>query len=457
VFAESLWWDALDRLLTIATCTAPIADVYLTQLAQVELPLLLAAQFAELEPCANLGPPAVRALAAQLEQHVDETGLPLPAIRRSFLPLLASWGRSLEIARQARRQGEVLGAARSRWILAIEQAVRSLRADGTCVFDAPQTEGHRTDWLLTLARSTGRKRLRRVVGVVLGHKRRLPKRVPPLAMHSSKAASAWMRSAWRPGSAQLAVAYDGATLHVEVGVKRNVLISGACTPEVMVDGQLRFPTSRWTENCWQSTRHFDYLELDLEFPGVELERQILFSRTDRWMLVADALLAQEAGELAVRSPLPLWPGVEYVPAGETHEGRLMIGKQTVARCLPLALPEWRSEPAPGILASAEAGLALQHRQASTTRLFAPLLIDFDQRRLSQPYTWRRLTIGEQRRQAPPDAAAGYRVQLGRQQWLIYRSLRQGPARTALGHQTFRQFVVGRVNRKGKIEPLLELE
>ncbi|MEX0714781.1 MAG: hypothetical protein WD278_20765 [Pirellulales bacterium] len=58
---------------------------------------------------------------------------------------------------------------------------------------------------------------------------------------------------------------------------------------------------------------------------------------------------------------------------------------------------------------------------------------------------------------PADPAVGYRVQVGRQQWLIYRSLAERGNRTVLGHNLISEFLVARFDRQGKVEPLLEIE
>ena len=49
------------------------------------------------------------------------------------------------------------------------------------------------------------------------------------------------------------------------------------------------------------------------------------------------------------------------------------------------------------------------------------------------------------------------VQIGREQWVLYRSL-TGPAnRTLLGINTYSEFLLGRFERTGECKPILEIE
>jgi hypothetical protein len=49
------------------------------------------------------------------------------------------------------------------------------------------------------------------------------------------------------------------------------------------------------------------------------------------------------------------------------------------------------------------------------------------------------------------------VQIGRLQWLVYRSLAQPAVRTVLGKNLLSEFLVGRFLSDGKVDTLLEIE
>jgi hypothetical protein len=72
-------------------------------------------------------------------------------------------------------------------------------------------------------------------------------------------------------------------------------------------------------------------------------------------------------------------------------------------------------------------------------------------------TWRRLTVAESLNVVPADMAVGYRIQVGKSQWLIYRSLSPSRNRTVLGQNFSSEFVVARFLPTGKAETLLEIE
>jgi hypothetical protein len=90
-------------------------------------------------------------------------------------------------------------------------------------------------------------------------------------------------------------------------------------------------------------------------------------------------------------------------------------------------------------------------------LFAPLFVDLKPRRLAKPLTWRQLTVAENLTVQPRDVAVGYRVLVGRAQWLIYRALATKANRTLLGHNLSSEFLVARFRRNGQVESLLEIE
>jgi hypothetical protein len=124
--------------------------------------------------------------------------------------------------------------------------------------------------------------------------------------------------------------------------------------------------------------------------------------------------------------------------------------------MPLALPEWRIDPRGGELAAGE--VALELSQSGTGRsLYAPLWIDLEPGRHQKSFTWRQLTVAEERQSVPRDAAVGYRVQFGKQQWVIYRSLTPARNRTLLGHNLSSEFLIARFGRDGSVKALVEVE
>jgi hypothetical protein len=143
------------------------------------------------------------------------------------------------------------------------------------------------------------------------------------------------------------------------------------------------------------------------------------------------------------------------PAPETREAHL-AGRGRIAACLPLALPEWRVASATGELTTVDRRVVLR-QQGSGSRLYVPLLIDLDRRRLGQPVTWRQLTVAQQSQVQPPSVAVGYRVQIGQEQWVFYRSLAPSANRTVLGHNLTCEFYAGRFDEEGEAEQLIHVD
>jgi hypothetical protein len=151
----------------------------------------------------------------------------------------------------------------------------------------------------------------------------------------------------------------------------------------------------------------------------------------------------------------LVPAVEFQPADETREGTL-CSQQRLCSILPLSLPEWRAEHSTGSLATTDGGLRFTYRRQGQ-RLFAALFFDLAPHRFNRQLTWRQLSIAEKLQTLDEDVAAGYRVQIGKWQWLIYRSLAPLGNRTILGQNFSTEFVLARFDTEGEAEKLIEIE
>jgi hypothetical protein len=90
-------------------------------------------------------------------------------------------------------------------------------------------------------------------------------------------------------------------------------------------------------------------------------------------------------------------------------------------------------------------------------MYAPLAMVVDSRRAKRECTWRRLTVGENLQIQPADRAVGYRLQAGREQWLVYRSLTPRANRTVLGVNLQTNFLCSRIKSDGASDTLIEVE
>jgi len=190
------------------------------------------------------------------------------------------------------------------------------------------------------------------------------------------------------------------------------------------------------------------------------------------VLLGDALVRPDAGykdqpqELA--SPLTLQSTVmvpatlALEPCAETRE---VYGVDLKPRmlALPLGLGEWRQRDDHGSLESTGQHLALR-QTAQVSRLYAPLWIDLNARRLKrlrerpaeEQVTWRQLTVADTREILSADQAAGFRVQAGLEQWLVYRSLDEARNRSVLGCNLSCEFLAGRLLEDGEVDRAIEV-
>ena len=87
----------------------------------------------------------------------------------------------------------------------------------------------------------------------------------------------------------------------------------------------------------------------------------------------------------------------------------------------------------------------------------PLFFDLRPRRLTKERTWRRLTVAQQLEIQSADVATGFRIQSGKDQWLVYRSLAPPGNRTLLGQNISSEFYAGRFLRTGEVDEFIEIE
>lgn len=458
----AVWWAALERLLSLAARVGELTldeDPLCHQLLAGELSLELAWLFPEIADCRALATHGRAALEDGLAEVLDGDGLPhhrqLPLLR----PLLACWTRARALSAEL-QHGCWDEEADEQFRNLAAHAVRLARKDGGQAL----TEGAEGEWQPELFAAVlgfaGGRRLRRAAALALPSAKSPADAgdwgLPPTSIHSEWAGIGILRRQWRRGSEMLAVAYGDGPLLAEMQVGGEILWSADLTPSIVVDGQPATPAGPWEEVCWVTDEDVDYLELERALTGqVRLQRQMLLARQDRFLLMADAILCGRPRKLDYRLHVPLRKGVAMAPGETTREGYL-AGRKPRATVLPLALPEWRSDPRGGSLAATDAGLELaQSGQGSA--LFAPLFFDLAPDRLHRPFTWRQLTVAEQRQRCPADVAVGYRVQVGSKQWLIYRSLAVPAVRSVLGANLNGDFVVGRFTKTGEIEKLIEVE
>jgi hypothetical protein len=470
--------EILQRLLALVE-EAQTVDVERNPLVQQLLAGELALKLANVMPeCLKLEGPGRTAIAAGLTGLIGREGL-LQAIHLQLLgPLLACWTRCRVLAMGLPGR-DLAQRLQDRYNRLVRGAMRIARQDRTLAFSTGEA-GSWNRQLFDLALALGDEENLRLAALALPGTRtetgEAPKKgtrkkdaLPPAAVNSEWAAVAVLRGDWSRMSERLTVLYPNQSVDLELTVGNQVLWSGAWQWEIRRDGETVSPVSSWQATCWVSDEDGDYLELDIALSGgLRLQRHILLTRKDRFLLLADAVLGERSGKIEYQTVLPMSPGVGFQGGDETREGFLTRGRAEpgedgsatarprLATVLPLALPEWRCDERVGELKATERGLEL-HQAIEGRRLFAPLFFDLDRGRFRKRLTWRQVTVAESLEIQPPDVAVGYRVAIGDRQWLVYRSLATPANRTLLGHNLATETLFARFDRKGQVESIIEIE
>jgi len=500
-------WRALAELLSsLPTDVDPqvLQDKPLVhQLLAVELVWTIAGRLPDAAFSSRLAKSGRTAISLGLSQILDRQGMLAAKHFRSLRSLLACWTRCRALARDLSEAG--WGArAEQRYQRLVRNALRCNRPDGMPLLAGAVTDVKTgTDWgreLFESALQSDADETNRCLAATAlpdstpNVAARPPKKsdvLPPSSICFEDGGIAILRRNWNRDDERIAVLFSGQSSEIELVSSGRVVASGAWRFGITQQGRQLEPVSDWEVSCWYTDADVDYLELEIEVTGgVKLERQIVLAREDRFLLLADAVMSPRRCDLEYRSVLPLAPGIEFHGARESREGFLAqckavrdsaarptraarshervsvrggatVGEKTadarsLAQVMPLALPEWRVEQSTGELRAVPEGLEL-HQATAGQRLFAPLFIDLDRSRFRRRMTWRQLTVAERLSPAPSDVAVGFRVAIGDQQWIIYRSLSARGNRTLLGHNLATDSLVARFGKDGEVTSIVEIE
>ncbi len=284
-------------------------------------------------------------------------------------------------------------------------------------------------------------------------------KLPPLTAYCPDAAGVVMQSDWSKKGSRCSIDFSDSEICLEVlGPKGQAILAGEWTVGVELEQQAQLQLDEWSEICWFSDDDVDYLELEAKFgQHAQVQRQALFFREDRMLLLADALLCDQVGPWSLASRIPLAANVSFEPTNKTTEGFIVAPNGARCLTLPLHLPEWRRQLTGQGLETDNDMLTVNH-QHTGQRLYAATLISLASSPAKHPYTWRQLTVGDELQIASAEDAVAFRVQIGKQQWLIYRSLTPPKRRTALGMHTIAEFYAGRFDTDtGDADTLLAVE
>lgn len=510
--AEELWsWAAhgcgLAKHAQAGNTRGPY-ELLLWQLWSVELPLAVQHLVPGVEERVHVAL-AVEALRCGLEQCVEPVGERLLSWLQVLPALVACWTRCALVADAA--QIEIGTYVRARYALAVLRLLQLARSSGQTVF-CTQCFANPREWFRAAAvlaggetleawrawwseeERTGKSRSRSGArsaaaagangaagctaangtpvetpaaqrgscnpggqGALAAETQVVTAAVPEPWYCRGEPCLAVLRPHARTDAATFAVLCEGENVLVELESAGRLWLHGPWQIQVWLEREPLPAPRGWQQTVWEVTDEALYLELESTLGGELLvQRSIVFSRREGFLLLADALLGTDPANIRCELRFSLPAGVAWHPSAETREGMLAAGPSRL-RLLPLGLPEWRCDPRPGSLEVTQARLVLQQQASQARRMLVPLWIDLAPRRWRRACTWRQLTVGEDLAVVPPDVACAYRVQVGREQWLAYRTLGPAASRTMLGHHLVTELLVARFNRRGLVEPIIELE
>lgn len=353
----------------------------------------------------------------------------------------------------------------------LRHAARWSRPDGTQLLAAPSNAPRsKAIWEALVAQTKRPKSMLAAMalsGIGEGKRSAFRKKakevtLPAFTHYSAGASGACMQTHWLQKGSRIAVDFSDTNICLEaLGSKGSSVLVGEWTAAVERDGQAQLQLDEWQEVCWFSDDDADYLELQAQFgSSAKVQRQIMLFREEKMLLLADALLCDEAGGWSIRAEIPLPADARFEPEKKTTEG-IIATDSGRSLALPLFLPEWRRQLSTSGSADSltvEKENLVVRAETKSNRLYAATLISLCGSHAKQDYTWRNLTVGEDLRVVGADEAVAYRIQIGTEQWIVYRSLAPPIRRTALGMHTLADFFVGRFDAdEGEIDEILEVE
>jgi hypothetical protein len=469
--AES-WWSLAKRLHDLASeaqlhrvdWPADPKDVLRQQLLAGELPLALGYLFPEIKRLRSLRKNAHATFSEALVELTDGEGLPHARLLPVLGPLFACWTRARWLGQQF-ASGPWSRAAEVQYQWLIRHAIRLTDENARFVTAPCESSAAENKSLFMMALDLAGDARDCAAAAATFSKKVVPRqikfkadRLPKPSLDSDWSGISVLSTGWSHSDVRLSVVYSDEPVQIELAAGGERLLVGSWQFETTCDGRPVRPSGEWENLCWQSDKRCDLLELGIQLSeGLRLERQIVLGKKDRVLYMADMVFAVDRTprQLKHSVSLPLDNGCRWQPELETRDGVLQTGRMRAA-VMPLALPEWRTDPRGGSLVGNNGRLTLT-QEATGQALCSSVFFDLDPKRSCKERTWRQLTVAEWMDVMPRDVAVGFRAQSGRAQFLFYRSLAPAGNRTVLGHNIAGEFTAGRFRASGKYDEWIEIE
>lgn len=295
--------------------------------------------------------------------------------------------------------------------------------------------------------------------------------LPEAMLHDEDAKLACLLPEWDIRRGRAVIQYRGRETRLELTAGKSSLVNGICESQILIDGERKDPCGDWVATCEYSDDDVHYLELEqLHDGGYVLQRQLMVVREDCCCYFADAVVqGQIQTDMQAEQDIePYLPTIEYqvrLPLADSIQAKLedqttelfLSDHRCRALVLPLSVGEWKNSNSAARL-SVTADHHLLVTATGKGQIHVPLWFDFTRNRFSMNRTWRQLTVAQQLRIVPTGTAVAYRVQVGKTQWILYRSMAQSVPRTFFGKHMIADFYCARFDAKEhSFEDLITVE
>lgn len=459
----SLWrWTLQRGQLWMEASPVCDAEQGLSQLRFLEVCYYLAVAFPELQGSRKLLKETTGLIRSCVDESTDGDGTPQPQWLPSLMDSLSLLAR---ISLFAEHTGQRLWTGRFETILTgmIDRTASLCAGDHLAL--ALQGETVQFDKLLLIAETFGvdpNSGLFLLLQSWQKGKAPTTKKISDWSLPEEVHQSDWaqlscLRSGWSSPTDLCVVAHDAGMPQIDLVVADHPLFQGVWNHELIVDGQTVDCSADWTCSCWFADAEVNFMELiqDLD-SGMKIVRQLILLREQNLLLLNHAVHAAGADEIEYRSMLPLRGNWSAELDTTTRELALRQAAQRV-RVYPVTLPQERVTKAPGEVKIAGTLLTSSQRGLGE-RLFVSTIFDWSQKRANKPVDWNPLAIAQDGILEKPDQAVAFRCRVGREQWVMYHSLTApNIPRTVMGLHTPHETVLCRLNSKGELDSIVEVE
>lgn len=274
---------------------------------------------------------------------------------------------------------------------------------------------------------------------------------------SDWAATALLRTGYEVDADSVLVDWDTPEIRLAITALGSAIAGGDWGADILVNGEEVQSVGDWTCTCWFQDDDVAFTELERgSADETRHVRHVMLHLQDHYALLTETVLAKnESDQVVLRTSLPVASGVQATAATVTRELFLTTAGPT-CRVIPAWLPDDRIDSTDGDCRIENGTM----KSAATGQggVFMPLVLDWAPKNAKREADWTQLTISEDSEVLSSHKAAAVRTRVGRQQLMLYRSIRPGDTlRAVLGHHTANETVYGKFNNDGEIEPLVMVE